>query len=165
MATVEGLVRSAVSTDRRQYPARSPRAPQASALPQLSGAAPEQCHHCEPGYDRHRSCSSSQAPERYPPHIDRSSSAPKAQPSAATSTISVQSPPSHTSFSSKIRRCCVDRLNPPHKADIGQTMRESPARVRNRHPEEGARAIANLKPARAVYHSPPCEYRHWRRGR
>ena len=30
----------------------------------------------------------------------------------------MQSPPSHTSFSSKIRRCCVDRLNPPHKADI-----------------------------------------------
>jgi hypothetical protein len=28
-----------------------------------------------------------------------------------------------------------------------------------------ARAIANLKLARAEYHSPPCEYRHWRRGK
>ena len=26
--------------------------------------------------------------------------------------------------------------------------------------EEGATATANLKPARAEYHSPPCEYRH-----
>ena len=32
--------------------------------------------------------------------------------------LSVQSPPSHTSSSSKIRRCCVDRLNSPPKADI-----------------------------------------------
>jgi hypothetical protein len=29
----------------------------------------------------------------------------------------------------------------------------------------GARAIANLKLARAEHHLPPCECRHWRRGR
>src|SRR5262245_34122863 len=43
--------------------------------------------------------------------------------------MSVHARPSLTSQSSTIRRCCVDRLNPPPKADIG--LDKHPVRVTN----------------------------------
>src|SRR5262249_24947083 len=94
MASVQALVQSGVSTEHRKCHAISLRALQASVLLELFGVAREQCLHRLPAPDKGRSCSASQALGRCPPHIDRSSIAPKALPAVSARTTSVHSPPS-----------------------------------------------------------------------
>src|SRR5262249_47934489 len=124
---VRGPGQPAVSTDRRQCLAKSLRAPQAAALPKPSGVALEQSLHCQPRPDRRRSCSSSQALSRCPPHIDRSSSAPTAHLLFRREPCPCMPLHSHTSSSAKIRRCCVDSLNSLLFAPHLLRLRESKA--------------------------------------